>query len=113
MISYSWAGSQQKYFNETLAKLYPDSYMFFTWDNTIRFWGNKLTLKKVTESKKPIYLYLENDAPELYQKTLEKFEFTKDSCSVDSTLLFKNKNTKELIYRLNFYTRNVEAIKTK
>ncbi len=104
MTCYAWAGSQQKYFTETLAKVYPDSYLFFTWDNTIRFWGDELTQKKIEESHKPVYLYLENDAPELYQKTLDKFPFLTDSLKVAPELLFSNEKTKEMVYKLNFDT---------
>jgi hypothetical protein len=102
MTSYAWAGGQQKYFKETLARIYPDSYLYFTWDNTIRFWGNELTKKKIAESKKPVYLYIENDAQELYQKTLAKFPFMTDSLKVVPELLFRNEKTKEVVYKLNF-----------
>jgi hypothetical protein len=113
MTSNEWAGKYKSYYRPTFAKLYPDTYMYFTWDKTLKYWGNPLYLKTIINSNKPVYMYLENDAPELYQKTLEKFEFTKDSCKVDSTLLFENKNTKELIYRLNFYARNGDVIKAE
>lgn len=102
MVSYTWAGDQQKYYTETLAKLYPDTYLYFTWNNAIKFWGNELTLKKIKESKKPVYLYLENDTPELYQRTIKKFSFITDSLMVTPKLLFRNEKTKELVYKLNF-----------
>jgi hypothetical protein len=104
MVSYAWAGEQQKYYTETLAKLYPDTYLYFTWDNTLKYWGNELTLNKINESKKPVYLYLENDTPELYNKTIEKLSFIKDSVVVEPVLLFKNGRTKELVYELKFGT---------
>jgi len=113
MTSNEWAGRYKSFYHPTFAKLYPDTYMYFTWDKTLKYWGNPLYLKTIINSNKPVFLYLENDAPELYQKTLEKFEFIKDSCKVDSTLLFENKNTKELIYRLNFYALNGNAIKAE
>jgi len=37
MTAYAWAGRWQKDFQPALAKIYPDSYLFFTWDNTVRF----------------------------------------------------------------------------
>ena len=105
MTSYAWAGDQQKYFKETLARIYPDSYLYFTWDNTIRFWGKELTFKKVTESRKPVYLYLENDSPELYQKTLSKFQFMTDSAKVEPELVYRNEKTKELVYLLKLSSK--------
>jgi hypothetical protein len=111
--SYEWAGRYKTFFHPVFAKLYPDTYMYFTWDKTIKYWGKPLSLKSIIDSKKSVYLYLENNAPGLYQNTLEKFEFTKDSSRVDSTLLFKNEITKESIYRLNFYVRNGDTIITK
>lgn len=102
MTSYAWVGSQRKYFADTLSKTYPNSYMYFTWDNTLKYWGNQLFLSTIINSNKPVFLYLENNTPGLYQKTLEKFAFTKDSCTIDSTLLYKNEKTKELVYQLNF-----------
>ena len=102
MVSYTWAGDQQKYYTETLAKLYPDTYLYFTWDNTLKFWGNELTLNKINVSKKPVILYLENDTPELYRKTLQKFSFITDSSMVSPKLLYRNEKTKEMVYQLNF-----------
>ena len=102
MVSYTWAGDQQKYHTETLAKLYPDTYLYFTWDNTLKFWGSELSLNKINESKKPVILYLENDTPELYQKTLQKFSFITDSSMVSKKLVYRNEKTKELVYQLNF-----------
>jgi hypothetical protein len=102
MVSYAWAGDQQKYYTETLAKLYPDTYLYFTWDNTLKFWGNELSMNKINESKKPVYLYLENDTPELYQKTIQKLSFISDSSMVFPKLLYHNEITKELVYQLTF-----------
>jgi hypothetical protein len=104
--SYEWAGRYKTFFHPVFEKLYPDTYMYFTWDKTIKYWGKPLTMKSITENKKPVYLYLENDAPNLYQNTLEKFEFSKDSCRIDSALIFVNEFTKEQIYRLNFSAPN-------
>jgi hypothetical protein len=101
--SYEWAGRYKTFFHPVFEKLYPDTYMYFTWDKTLKYWGKPLQLKSILSNNKPIYLYLENDAPNLYQNTLEKFEFSKDSCRIDSTLLFVNQFTKEQIYRLNFH----------
>jgi hypothetical protein len=102
MISYAWSGGHQKYYTETLAKLFPDSYLFFTWDNTFRFWGTELTLAKIKNSNKPLYVYLENDDQELYLKTIEKMGIVNDSIKFVPQLLFTNTKTRETIYQLSF-----------
>jgi hypothetical protein len=102
MTSYEWAGKDKSFLRPVFAKLYPDTYQYFTWDNTLKFWGKELYLKTINSSQKPVFMYLNSDEPELYNKTLEKFVFTKDSCTVIPTLLFKNDKTKETIYQLNF-----------
>ena len=102
MVSYSWAGSQRKYYTETLARLYPDTYLYFTWDNTLKYWGEELTMEKISTSKKPVYLYLENDSPELLNKTMEKVSFSSDSIGASPELLFRNEQTKEVVYKLYF-----------
>jgi hypothetical protein len=113
MVSYTWAGDQQKYYTETLARLFPDTYLYFTWDNTLKFWGSELSLNKINESKKPVFLYLENDTPDLYQKTLQKFSFITDSSMVSSKLLYRNEKTKELIYKLDFRTKSDSILRTQ
>lgn len=113
MVSYTWAGDQQKYYTETLARLFPDTYLYFTWDNTLKFWGSELSLNKINESKKPVFLYLENDTPDLYQKTLRKFSFITDSSMVSPKLLYRNEKTKELIYKLYFRTKSDSILKTQ
>lgn len=113
MVSYTWAGDQQKYYTETLARLFPDTYLYFTWDNTLKFWGSELSLNKINESKKPVFLYLENDTPDLYQKTLQKFSFITDSSMVSPKLLYRNEKTKELIYKLYFRTKSDSILKTQ
>jgi len=104
MTSYAWAGRWQKEFKPALAKLYPNSYLFFTWDSTVRFWGDALTKKKIVESNKPIYLYLENDTPELFQKTIQHFPVLSDTLKAVPELLYKNEKTKEMVYKFNFST---------
>ena len=102
MVSYAWAGSQQKYYTETLARLYPDSYLYFTWDNTLKYWTEKFDVKKIIDSKKKIYLYIEQDEEELLNKTLAKLdEESETGFTVNSELLYRNPVTTEVIYELN------------
>jgi len=61
-----------------------------------------LTKEKIVESKKPVYLYLENNTPELYQKTIQYFPVLSDSLKCEPQLLYMNEKTKEMVYKLNF-----------
>jgi hypothetical protein len=103
MTSYEWAGKDKAFLHPVFTKLYPDTYLYFTWDKTLKYWGKELYLKAINESQKPVFLYLNSDDPELYQKVIGKFPFAKDSCEVMQTLLFNNDKTKERIYKLEFH----------
>ncbi len=104
MYSIAWANNQKKSeYGEILDKLYPNAYIFFTWDNSLRFWGDKFNAEAVKSSGKPVYLYLEQNEEELYIRTINKLQEENDGqFAVDRDLIFKNQATKEAIYRLSF-----------
>lgn len=106
MTSYEWAGKDKAFLHPVFAKLYPDTYQYFTWDKTLKYWGKELYLKTISESGKPVYLYLNSDEPDLYQRVFEKFPFANDSCTIERRLLFSNEKTKESIYKLEFHAKN-------
>ena len=58
MCSYGWAGKQKEFFKPVLAKLFPDTYIYYPWDKTVNFWGNEPNIKETT---RPVYIYLENN----------------------------------------------------
>ena len=58
MHSYEWSGRQRDFFKPVLAELYPNSYIFFPWDNTMHFWAKEPDFKN---PDRPTYIYFLND----------------------------------------------------
>ena len=56
MTSYQWSGKDKKFYQPVLAKLYPNTYLFYPWDNTLNYWAEAPRFIK----EKPAYLYFEN-----------------------------------------------------
>jgi hypothetical protein len=84
-----------------LNRLYPYVYNYFTWDDTIKYWGDKFDAQTIMESGRPTYLYIERDDPELFYRTINKLhEESETEFFVNSELLFRNPATTEVIYRL-------------
>jgi hypothetical protein len=57
MCSYGWAGKQKALFKPFLAKVFPDTYIWYPWDKTFNYWGNEPSKDLV----RPVYIYLVND----------------------------------------------------
>jgi len=86
-----------------LDKLYPYTYNYFTWDNTLKFWCEKFNAQKMMDSGKKIYLYLEFNDEELYNKTINKLtEENGAAFTVERELIYTNEITREIIYMLHF-----------
>jgi hypothetical protein len=111
MYSTVWASHKKREeYASILGKLYPYSYNYFTWDNTLRFWGEKFDAKKMMDSGKKIYLYLERNDEELYQKTIKKLkEENSNPFSEERALVYNNPVTNEIIYQLWFKSSEVQA----
>lgn len=99
MYSFCVAGSGWPNHNEKLNKIYPDTYFYFTWDNTIKYWGNQFDPIEVINSGKPVYLYLEKNTDELYQKTISKLD-PNSTIEFSKNTIFVNKKNHEAIYQL-------------
>jgi hypothetical protein len=99
MYSFCVAGRDWPKHNEKLNKIYPDTFFYFTWDNTIKFWGNPLNLSEIIESKKPVYLYLEKNTNELYNRTINKID-PSNSFEIQRDTIFVNPENNEAIYQL-------------
>jgi hypothetical protein len=106
--SHVWASFKKRVeYAPVLDRLYPDTYCYFTWDNSIKYWVKKFDAKSITESKKNIYLYLENGNKDSYDKTIGKLkEESATGFIADSLLLFRNNFTSEAIYKLNLTLTN-------
>lgn len=107
MYSFCVAGKEWPGYREKLDKIYPNTYQYFTWDNTIKFWGKEFNPDEIIASDKPVFLYLEKNTEELYQKTIEKLFENKNGFSVDKKLLFENPVNGEGILQL-FFSQQME-----
>lgn len=105
-LTYSivWANHKKREeYAAVLDKLYPHTFNYFTWDNTIKYWGEKFNTQRVIDSGKPVYLYLERNEEDLYQKTINKLgEENGAPVQVNRELIYLNPKTTEIIYRLTF-----------
>jgi len=94
MSSYQWAGKDKSFFQPILAKLYPDTYIYYPWDKTINYWGNDLNIK---DTEKPVYIYFENN--QLKDTFLEDTR-TYFPENFELIQVFSNEATNEAIYKL-------------
>ena len=103
MYSTVWAShKKQEEYKPILARLYPDAYNFFTWDNSMRYWGEKFNAQKAAASGKKIYLYLERNEEELYNRTISKLQEENGApFEVVKTFVYENQATKEVIYKID------------
>jgi hypothetical protein len=92
--SYRWAGRYQELFKPALAEIYPNTYVFFPWDNSMNFWGSE---PDYGEPGRPAYIYfLTDDLKENFFKEAASYFPEK----YDLTRTFFNETTNEAIYRL-------------
>jgi hypothetical protein len=111
MYSAVWASNKKRAeYAIILGKLYPNTYNYFTWDNTLKFWGEKFDAQKMMDSGKKIYLYLERNEEELYQKSIGKLNEENSSPFIAKrTLVYNNPLTNEIIYELQFNSNEVQS----
>lgn len=102
MYSFAMGGKSWPHYREKLNKLYPHVYQYFTWDNSLRFWGKPFDPHTVMASGKPVYLYLEKNRQELYNRTIHKLFENHKGYTVKKKLLFENPQNKEAILQLYF-----------
>jgi hypothetical protein len=94
MCSYGWSGKQHAYFKPVLAKLFPDTYIYYTWDKTFNYWAKEPAIK---DTDRPVYIYFENE------KNKEPFI---EDCKVyfpekyELNRTFYNEATNEAVYKL-------------
>lgn len=102
MYSTVWASHRkQEEYKPILARLYPDTYNFFTWDNTMRYWGEKFNAQKAAVSGKKIFLYLERNEEELYNRTISKLQEENGApFEIEKDTVFLNDKTGEIIFDL-------------
>jgi hypothetical protein len=94
MFSYGWAGRQRDYYKPFLAKLYPDTYIYYPWDKTVNYWGNAPDVKN---TDRPVYIFLENDnLKEVFFNDMK--DYFPDRYELTKT--FFNDLSSEVVYRL-------------
>jgi hypothetical protein len=74
----------------------------------MKYWNQKLNIDTIRYSGKNTYLYVENDDSTLFQKSLLKIH-TEDTTnfSIDSKLIYRNPETREVIFKLDFQPQNL------
>ena len=104
IYSNVWANHKKREeYYQILDKLYPNTYNYFSWDNSIRYWGEKFDVQKIIDSGKPVFLYLEKNEDDLYNRTIARLiEENGSDFMATRDLVFFNKETNEIIYRLSF-----------
>ncbi len=94
MCSDGWAGRQRELFRPVLARLFPNTYIYYPWDKTVNFWGNEPAFK---DTDQPVYIYFENNKLKdtFFEDTKayfpEKYELI---------LTYSNEATNESVYKL-------------
>jgi hypothetical protein len=107
--SQAWAKYSKKIeYNSVLGRLYPRAYSYFTFSDEMKYWNQKLNIDTIRYSGKNTYLYVENDDSTLFQKSLLKIH-TEDTTnfSIDSKLIYRNPETREVIFKLDFQPQNL------
>jgi len=102
MYSFSMGGKSWPGYKEKLNKLYPDTYQYFTWENKVKYWGKDFNPDEIIASGKPVYLYLQKDKKELYNRTIHKLFKSYKGFAVKKKLIFENPQNGEAILQLYF-----------
>jgi hypothetical protein len=94
---------KQEEYKPILNRLYPNAYSHFTWDNSMKYWGEKFNVQRIIESEKKTFLYLERNEEELYNRTITRLiEEDGSPFFANRELIYLNPNTTEIIYQLTF-----------
>lgn len=96
---------------EYLAKKYPNTYQYTTWDGKFIYWGESLDPQKIIDNEIPVYLYLEKNSEELYLKTIEKLSDYGKGFLIQKKLLFENPVNGEAVLKL-FYLESANDPET-
>jgi len=110
MFSFAMGGKHWPDYKAKLDKLFPDNYMYFTWDNTIKYWGKPYSASDIATSGKPVFLYLQKNTQKLYQRTVNKLLEKSTGISITNKLLFENPVNHESIMQLYYV---VDTVKSK
>ncbi len=92
--SYRWSGRYQNLFKPALAEIYPNTYVFFPWDNSMNYWGAE---PDYSVAGRPAYIYFltDNLKDKFFQDAANYFPE-----NYELSRPFFNETTNEAIYRL-------------
>ena len=103
-LTYSlvWANHQKRTeYAPVLDRLYPHTFNYFTWDNSLKSWAEKFDAGTIAGSGKKVFLYIERDDEELFNRTLTKLDEESETPFTHTReLLYRNPVTTEVIYQL-------------
>ncbi len=95
------AASARERYREILGEIFPNTYQYTTWDGKFIHWGEPLNLKKIIDENIQVYVYLENNSEELYQKSIDKIFPEEEQLTVNAEHIFTNSINGEAIVKLD------------
>jgi hypothetical protein len=101
MISHCWAGNENKVFVPVYKKLYPDTYLYFTWEKRSKYWDG-YDVSSITNTNRPVYFYIAGYTPELDTTSLSAILPGYPITDIKQELVFENQKMNEKIFRLTF-----------
>ena len=100
LYSTAWAANQLKpHYYKELLKLYPNTYQFTTWDDRFQHWGDQFQPSDIFNKDLPVYVYLEKNSDELYDRTIHKLD-PNNKYEISRKTVFINPDNNEAIYQL-------------
>jgi hypothetical protein len=101
MISHCWAGRENEVFVPVYEKLYPDTYLYFTWEKSSKYWDG-YDISSITSTNRPVYFYIAGYTPKLDTTSLSAILPGYPIADIKQELVFENRQTDEKIFRLKF-----------
>lgn len=102
LYSTAWAANTLKpYYWENLQRLYPNTYQYTTWDDKFQHWGDQFDPGELLTKDLPVYIYLEKNSEDLYNKTVAKLD-PRQEYVFNKKVLFVNPENGEAIDQLIF-----------
>jgi len=95
-FSYGWAGKQKEIYKPYLAKLFPNTFIYYFWDGTFNTWTDQINLESTDQ---PIRIYLEHIKHlDAIKEVLKKY-ITKEF-ELEQT--FYNEASNEAFYKVKY-----------
>ncbi len=95
------ASSARERYRNILGELFPNTYLYTTWDGKFIHWGEPLNTDKISRENIPVYIYLEKNTQELYDMTINKIFPDKERITLNAEPIFVNSVNGEALVKLN------------